>query len=751
MKFFQKFFHTHTYRTLLNYFLSYFLILTFLLISFFFLMRNQLSNLYNEKLTEQVGQQLDATSTLFQSYFTTLDQIHSSLNRNTNLILSRNINDDWARYQAQQEIDDYSIGNNLVESIIYYDKRNDIVLSSGKYVEYQDAVFYLYSNNHATAFDPSKYLTDQFLSNQLFYVADTNENYLIYYPYSNATQDYTIFFILNQYEIQNILKNVISDEVTSIGFLTLDGQTATGINTSLLEEQLSSATLSEGKYRLNSGRFLMVGKQMHGGCSLAALVSTDTLIAQLQTAFQRTYFILTALCVIGILLILLAMCNTYLPLHKLTKKIVKDPTPGQSYLEQLDHVYTTALTENQILQDKINKYRLSMQKSILDSIITASPHAIENGMDSIEPFFAMEADNQIFVLCMRSSESIFPYQEVAEFIRNALPKEDTCIVLEGNGDNAVFLLNYSGPEQNKEDVILSLLSNLYEEKGYLAALSKGSSSPLDIPSLYQNAVLSRNHWTQHPIVSSLSIDLESSAGTTFSYPYDTLEKFAGALKEPDFAKSRLHIQKLFQLIDDTPATDNTLPVFFVRCVLIDLLTTLINAMNQSTVRFKAYHDLYFETLYFCRSCSYEETKEKIQANIESLLSLFEAEYESKIITAPQIRQILEENFSSPDFSINLLADTFHVSMAYMSYLFKKEMEINFTDYLWTLRLEKAKELLLTTSMPIDDISIAVGYLNTSSFRRKFKAAMEMTPSQFRSQGRQSENETQATLPQDRAL
>ena len=69
---------------------------------------------------------------------------------------------------------------------------------------------------------------------------------------------------------------------------------------------------------------------------------------------------------------------------------------------------------------------------------------------------------------------------------------------------------------------------------------------------------------------------------------------------------------------------------------------------------------------------------------------------------------------------------------YMSYLIKNELNQNFSDYLWTLRLEKSKELLRNTDMSIDEISVAVGYLNTSSFRRKFKQEIGMTPSQFRS-------------------
>ena len=72
-----------------------------------------------------------------------------------------------------------------------------------------------------------------------------------------------------------------------------------------------------------------------------------------------------------------------------------------------------------------------------------------------------------------------------------------------------------------------------------------------------------------------------------------------------------------------------------------------------------------------------------------------------------------------------------LSLAYMSYLFKKEFGVNFSDYLWNLRFQKAADMLLHTDLTIDAISIYVGYVNPSSFRRKFKQETGVTPSQYR--------------------
>lgn len=105
----------------------------------------------------------------------------------------------------------------------------------------------------------------------------------------------------------------------------------------------------------------------------------------------------------------------------------------------------------------------------------------------------------------------------------------------------------------------------------------------------------------------------------------------------------------------------------------------------------------------------------------------------RALTPAQVIQLMETSYADPDFSIALLADKCHVSIAYMSYLIKRELNQSFSEYLWELRMKKAKELLSSTDMPIDEISVWVGYLNSSSFRRKFKQETGLTPSQYRAE------------------
>lgn len=53
------------------------------------------------------------------------------------------------------------------------------------------------------------------------------------------------------------------------------------------------------------------------------------------------------------------------------------------------------------------------------------------------------------------------------------------------------------------------------------------------------------------------------------------------------------------------------------------------------------------------------------------------------------------------------------------------------EYVQTLRIEEAKHLLETTSMPLDEVSAEVGYRDPSSFRRLFKRLTGVSPARYR--------------------
>ena len=72
-----------------------------------------------------------------------------------------------------------------------------------------------------------------------------------------------------------------------------------------------------------------------------------------------------------------------------------------------------------------------------------------------------------------------------------------------------------------------------------------------------------------------------------------------------------------------------------------------------------------------------------------------------------------------------------LSPTYFSRLFKEKMNISFTSYVNTLRIEEAQRLLLDTRSSIIEIAEAVGFEDQSYFSKVFKEISQRTPSQYR--------------------
>lgn len=83
-----------------------------------------------------------------------------------------------------------------------------------------------------------------------------------------------------------------------------------------------------------------------------------------------------------------------------------------------------------------------------------------------------------------------------------------------------------------------------------------------------------------------------------------------------------------------------------------------------------------------------------------------------------------------DLSLSYLAERLQVTEQYLSRIFKEEGK-NFKDYLISYRLEKAKELLRATKIPIQEVAAQVGYNSADQFARMFKKREGITPAEFR--------------------
>ena len=97
----------------------------------------------------------------------------------------------------------------------------------------------------------------------------------------------------------------------------------------------------------------------------------------------------------------------------------------------------------------------------------------------------------------------------------------------------------------------------------------------------------------------------------------------------------------------------------------------------------------------------------------------------------KIRAFMEENIAAEEFEIQQLCRQMAMSRAQLYRKFKALTGKSVFEYLRTLRLHKAKELLLTSTLNVTQVCFDVGFNNLSHFSRIFTEEFGRKPSDFR--------------------
>lgn len=100
---------------------------------------------------------------------------------------------------------------------------------------------------------------------------------------------------------------------------------------------------------------------------------------------------------------------------------------------------------------------------------------------------------------------------------------------------------------------------------------------------------------------------------------------------------------------------------------------------------------------------------------------------------PEVEDYLRKNYK--DVTLSELSRQFHFQEDYFTRLIKKHTGITYTEFLRRIRMYKAEELLLNTSMTVSNIIKSVGYENRYHFYNIFSEYHNMTPEQYRQKNR----------------
>lgn len=148
----------------------------------------------------------------------------------------------------------------------------------------------------------------------------------------------------------------------------------------------------------------------------------------------------------------------------------------------------------------------------------------------------------------------------------------------------------------------------------------------------------------------------------------------------------------------------------------------------STYRFKFRHE-YLPVLLELKN--YEELRSWFLTKVrEAAGNVLYNKEKTSVSLVEQAKEYIDSHYFK-ELSLNEVSREINISPYYFSKLFKEETGENFIEYLTSVRIGRAKELLGSTDKSMKEICCEVGYSDPNYFSRSFKKNVGVTPTEYR--------------------
>ena len=210
------------------------------------------------------------------------------------------------------------------------------------------------------------------------------------------------------------------------------------------------------------------------------------------------------------------------------------------------------------------------------------------------------------------------------------------------------------------------------------------------------------------------------------YPHKELKMLRFKLKEGDVKE----IESVLADIIDYVITCNV-SLYIARGLCFDLINTVCEAVAEINQEFIIPQKYYINVDHITKYETVEDLMESVRnicTNLCALITENKAAKRDNLLA--ELIEFTDKNYTDVNFSIQKMADEFGMTMTNLSQYFKNHTGNTINDYVTGLRIKKAQELLVKTDKTLTEITEEVGYINTSSFIRRFKQITGVTPGQF---------------------
>ncbi len=316
----------------------------------------------------------------------------------------------------------------------------------------------------------------------------------------------------------------------------------------------------------------------------------------------------------------------------------------------------------------------------------------------------------------------------------ALDEEDFIVLPVSNDRVGVALAQGGGPGDDGLGVVEILeeaRADLLRSTGLTskAGVGRRCSGLEDLHLSYREALLAEEYAESAEGVDVMhAANLKAPSLAAPRYPAREKERLIAAVKIGDASGALASLEAFMERF--TPFALDKPEALAVR--MYELIGSIIDAAILGGGDERRINDLatgYFQTIPHLKDA--EGAGALLLAAVREVAGSVGVAYErrSKALIE-SAKRCIEERFSE-QIGYKDVARRIFISPSHFLNLFKRETGLTFTDYLTSIRIGKAKELLRTTSLSITEIAFQVGYNNSNYFSSIFKKIAGVSAKEYR--------------------
>lgn len=724
-----------TKSLLLQYLISYIIILFVPLIILVLFIQFRFQSALIEELQTNSRYSLSTMSVKTEQKIDTYQRIARQLSVNKQFqspLLPSNPND---YLMVKEEMNSYSIAANTPFVAVYWEGSD-----------------FLFSNIGSSSF---RLLSDEMQENLSTPSSDVQVFLSNLYPANQSNQDFIIYKIpfitnysspekTNGYLLFGESYEQFSSNLPAIGNFTLflyacnkNGEQIYGdSHFSEIQNKLKTSGINPfspaSLFVLNEQYLLNIEHLETGDLTFYSFIPTNQVLEKASELRTETILVITLTFILASILIIVMIRYNYSPVHRLLTSMEHLFNKEQKNLNRIEaakQVVCNLEQQNLILRESSKKYTQDdMLRRLLDG--SGNSDQLKEDLSSCGIVF----DKPYFcVCCIQMETNEISYMQILTDLREQISVFSTGYIIHTISQfSFVAILNFE-----EEETFLKHLEEMRQHlTGYFhcsvtLSISSTCKDYRQIDEAYQEAIYAMDYrYITNTDCLICYNDINTQDELFNNYPYRQLERLRDCFLQRDLNTIENQLHSILDYI-----TTCNVPLFVARRISYDIINMVLSSLNDEALRD---NHSYISSL--TKFTTIQDLADAIYNIYNNLIVLSGNITDKKQDTLSEMKHYIQNHYTDPAFSLQLMAEYFGMSMTGLSQYFKKKSGQTLIEYYTLLRLDLAKQLLSQHKYKIDEIASMTGYSNTSSFIRRFKQLIGMSPGAFAQQGTEkSEN------------